>query len=546
MCYNRALQKITTKESRQMFKANHKHLQADLFGYENLLSDSMRQKLLESAEYSFYKLVFCNIHEDDFACLYSEIESRPNAPVNCLVAALLLADRRNWSREELMRRIQFDLLSKTALGLHNLDEAPFTERTLFYFQDRINDHFARTGINLLEQTFDRLTKKQMKDLKIKADIQRTDSFQAGSNIRVYTRLRLLVEMIIRIHRILSEDDRKQQAVLFEPYVTKTSGKYVYSVAPGDLSREMEAIGLAYHRIATEIRPRYTEYELFETFDRVYAEQFMVINDAIVVRPNADMTSDSLQSPDDEDATYREKGKTEHRGQVVNIVETANPDNEFQLITDVAVAPNNMDDSRVLNERLSGLKEKTPDLNELHTDGAYPSQDNDNLCGELGITMVQTGIKGPKSDDVELTIDRNDQKEYIVSCPQQTVVAEQTPSRHKACFDAAKCAVCPLAKTCRHASGRYYFTDEDYLRKQRQAAIKNIPKERRTLRANVEATVYECKRGMNNGKLKVRGHFKTALYSFGRAIMVNFGRIYRYLMKKAGNSVQPGRLSPVPG
>lgn len=528
-----------------MFKPNTSHSQSSLFGYQSLMSDTMRQELQESVEYGFYQMVFCSIREEDFACLYSDVESRPNSAVNCLVSATLLASRRNWSYSELLRRIRFDLLTKTALGLQELDEMPFTEKTLFNFQNRINDHFAKTGINLLERLFDSLTQKQLKELKIKADIQRTDSFQAGSNIRVFTRLQLLVEMIIRIYRILSEDEKRQYADLFGPYVAKTSGKYVYSVAPGDLPREMEAVGLAYHRIATEVRPRYADQEIFAIFDRVYAEQFMVINDVIEIRPNADMTSDSLQSPDDEDATYRRKGTTDNRGHVVNIIETANPENKLQLIVDVAVEANNIDDGRILNERLAELKEKTPDLKEMHGDGAYGSEDNDNLCRELEITMIQTGIKGAKPSGVELRIDQNEQQEYTVSCPHQTVKAEQTSTRYKACFDASLCAACPLASSCKHSNKRYYFTDEDYQRKQRQGAIWRLPPERRTIRANVEATVRECKRGMNNGKLKVRGHFKTAVYSFTRAIVVNFGRIVRYLKKMAEDLVPKGKLEPVP-
>lgn len=30
------------------------------------------------------------MQEEDFACLYSEIDSRPNVPVNCIVSAILL------------------------------------------------------------------------------------------------------------------------------------------------------------------------------------------------------------------------------------------------------------------------------------------------------------------------------------------------------------------------------------------------------------------------------------------------------------------------
>jgi hypothetical protein len=43
----------------------------------------------------------------------------------------------------------------------------------------------------------------------------------------------------------------------------------------------------------------------------------------------------------------------------------------------------------MNDRIGPLKEKTPDLKELHTDGGYGSEDNDRKFEELGITHIQT-------------------------------------------------------------------------------------------------------------------------------------------------------------
>ncbi len=80
-------------------------------------------------------------------------------------------------------QIKFNLLVKTALDLKTIDEVPFTEATMFNFLTRINDHFVTTRENLLEKVFDALTDGQIKELKIKTDIQRTDSFQEASNIR---------------------------------------------------------------------------------------------------------------------------------------------------------------------------------------------------------------------------------------------------------------------------------------------------------------------------------------------------------------------------
>jgi hypothetical protein len=123
-----------------MFRKNHKHKQPGLFGFQNVIKESMYQEIMESEEYKFYDLIFCKIREEDFSCLYSERESRPNSPINSMVCSILLQYRNNWTFSELRKNIKFNLLTKTALGLGDLDEVPFSEATLFNFMKRLSDH----------------------------------------------------------------------------------------------------------------------------------------------------------------------------------------------------------------------------------------------------------------------------------------------------------------------------------------------------------------------------------------------------------------------
>jgi hypothetical protein len=81
---------------------------------------------------------------------------------------------------------------------------------------------------------------------------------------------------------------------------------------------------------------------------------------VTVKKNEELHSGILQSPDDIDATYRKKGKEDGWGQSVNVTETANPENELNLLTEIAVQSNKTDDSNIMNDRIEPLKEKTPD------------------------------------------------------------------------------------------------------------------------------------------------------------------------------------------
>ncbi len=67
----------------------------------------------------------------------------------------------------MLEQIDFNLLTRTALGLNKMDDTAFCEATFFNFQNRLLKHFTETGENLLEAVFDGLTKEQLKQLKIK-------------------------------------------------------------------------------------------------------------------------------------------------------------------------------------------------------------------------------------------------------------------------------------------------------------------------------------------------------------------------------------------
>ncbi len=524
----------------KMYKSNETHRQTHMFAFSLLLSAAMKEQLEQTPEAAFYQLIFCEIDESLFSVLYSGKTSRPNAPINVMIGALILKESKLWSYEEMFHDIAFDLRIRTALGLHDLVEVPFCSATIFNFQNRIMSHYIKTGEDLLEQVLDNLTAEQIERLGLKTSIQRGDSFLANSNIRSYSRLQLLVEVLLRLYRILSEADRATYHDLFAPYLKQSSGQYVYRLKQTDLTSRLETLAQTYHTLHQALAPTYQDVAIFQIFSRVYTEHFNVVEEKINVIPAKELSSSILQSPDDVDATYRDKDGDQSQGQTIHATETAHPDNPLQLITDIAVDTNNTDDSVILNKRLDPMMEKTPDLDELHTDAAYGSEDNDRKMEKLGITHIQTAIRGLVRE-VPLTITQTDKNAYQISCPHQTVPSQPTKTRFKACFNQSICQTCPLAKACStipQKQGRiHYFSHEDYLRSKRHQAILNIPVDRRKIRPNVEATVREFRRRMPDHKLKVRGKYKTRRFAVLMAIGINFGRIVRFQLGQGDHCAQ---------
>lgn len=521
-----------------MFKENTAHLQGNLLSFENDLSPQQKKQVAFKESEFFYQNVFCQINEEEFSVLFSDDYSRPNSPINSMVSSLILRERNCWTFEQLFKHLYFDLLLKKSLGLSEINDIPFCYATIFNFQKRLLEYYESTGVNLIENIFKKLSKSELKKLKLSTSIQRTDSTLISSNIRKYGRLQLLIETLIRLDKILTEEDKLFVSDELGNYTKQKSMNYIYSLSSKDLPHEFNKLGELYYKLYTclKVNNQYESAINFKIFERVYNEQFRKSEDKIILIPNKELGGGILQSPDDLDATYRKKGDEESRGYKINAVETADPDNEIQLITDIAVVKNNVDDSTILSDRLESIKETTPDLKEFHTDGGYGNENNDNTFKELGINHIQTAIKGREAS-IEITIEQPDGGVgyYIVKCPYQEVKSQKTRKRYKAVFNKELCDKCPLCKECniykKHKS-TYYFKQKDYLLNKRRRSLYSIPEERRKLRNNVEATMHEFKCKTNHkGKLKVRGIFKTMLFAFNTAISINLGRIFRYMYEK---------------
>jgi hypothetical protein len=530
-----------------VFRPNQTHHQQDIFGIEVQLRPDLRKRLLASKEYAFYKEIFCRIPEALFAELYAEEPaSRPNAPVNLLVGAMILQHQNDWTFEELLDRVAFDLKVRAALGLWSLDQESFCRATLFNFQKRLRDHMVASGQDKFQAVFDRLTEDQLERFRLKGTIQRCDSTQIGSNIRDYTRIELLVEVVLRMWRVLGEAHQAEHAERFARFVeAKTSGLFLYRLSRSEIDATLEQLGQLYAWMAEALKADYGSTEIHRIVCRVFAEHFTRVEERIAVRPAKEIGSGSLQSPDDPEATYRNRDVESFRGFVLHVAETADPQDDLQLITDVAVAPNNVEDSRILGERLPEMHRKTPDLGELHTDGGYGSPANDQELAQRQILAVQTGIRGP-SARAPMRIEQDQAGLTHVRCAAGHVVpGASTAKHHKAEFTAAHCAGCPFAAVCQaqprgHGGRTFYFTEEELLKRLRHYRIETLPKERRTLRANVEATIKQFKAPCRNGNLRTRGLGGVRRYAFLRAIGVNFGRIYRHLRR-----LSSGPEAPVP-
>jgi hypothetical protein len=528
-----------------MFRANDGHLQMPLLSSLSALPKKVLQRLKDSWAGTFYREIFVRIPEFIFAVLYSDEPSRPNIPVNVLVGLEMLKAGHGWSDMELYDHYCFDAQVRYAVGQRDLSEGYFHLRTLYNFRQRVAKHRQETGENLIEVAFEQITDEQIEAYQLKTDHQRVDSTMIASNIREMTRLQLLVEVLQRVHRMLDETDRERYEETFEPFTKGSSGQYTYRLKGEDLPDQLQCIGEFMERLVEELAPRYGEEAAYQVLRRVFEEHFVVEETALRAKEGRELSASSLQSPDDWEATYREKRGEGHVGYVANVAETCNPENDFQLIVKVQTESNNTDDAAMLDEALPELKERTG-VEKIYTDGGYNSPAVDDTMREQEVEQIQTAIRGRKPSEEKLSMDdfewetTADGKPQEITCPngqQVAVTPGRKKHRYRAAFDADDCENCPCLEQCRTQPLKR--TPERVLRCSQQEVNVALRRQRsaearasgRNPRAAVEATMRSLKHPFGNGKVPVRGKPRVSMVMVESAAMSNLRRIHRHLVRQ---------------
>ena len=526
-----------------MFRKNDQHLQWPLFSSIDSLPKKQQARLEASWAGTFDHELFCWINEEPFAVLYSDDEaSRPNIPVNLLVGFETLKAGFGWSDEEAFDHFCFDVQVRYAVGHRDLSEGHFDLRTVYNFRYRVAKHMQETGENLIDQAFEQVADEQVAAFNLKTNKLRMDSTLIASNIRQTTRLQLLVEVLQRVHRMLDEGDQQRYADDFAAYLKGSSGQYIYSIEREEYAEHLQRAGELMHKLVTELQAKYADEPAYQVLERVFKEHFVIDESTLRAKKGEELSADSLQSPDDWEATYRRKRGQDHIGYVTNVTETCHSENPFQLIVKVQTESNDTDDAAMLAEALPSLKERTG-VNEMHTDGGYNSPEVDEAMQEQQVQQIQTAIRGRRPaeeklglEDLVWQVNVDDGQPENVTCPHgqhAEITTGRKEGRYRAAFDSSGCESCLLRDQCptdplkRRPENVLRFSQQDVnvaLRRQRCADERASE---RHLRPAVEATVRAIKHPFGNGKVPVRGKPRVGMLMIGTSAMNNVRQIHRY-------------------
>ena len=181
----------------------------------------------------------------------------------------------------------YNIQVRYALGYRQLGEGYFDLRTLYYFRERLARHLQEKGENLLEQAFEQVTDEQLQAFCLKRGKQRMDSTLLASNIRQMGRVQLLVTVMQRVWRMLSEADRQRYGELFAPYLQGHAGQYVYRLKKAELPEHLQRIGEAMGRLLTELEAAYGEQPTYHVLARVFAEHFRLEPEGLQVKEGSE-------------------------------------------------------------------------------------------------------------------------------------------------------------------------------------------------------------------------------------------------------------------
>lgn len=439
--------------------------------------------------------------------------------------------------------LSFDIRWQHALGI-TPEDAYLSRRSLVDFRSRLVT--IDPQMQMLRSVFDKVGEAAIEDLGISVKDQRVDSTLITSNIFTRGRVELFRKTLIQFLDWLSKENPDRLALL-NPSTRKwyekikeggwfgkvdkdkvkellaTLAQWLYEVIK--LFNEAKDVTVAEpYRLVARLFGEHCEAVYTEGSDEAKGEEDgNDIGDTatetveIKVRKKPESPGSSLQSPYDPDAGLSYKGP----GYLTHVTETCNNEST-EIITDYDVVPaGNTDlgkDAGVIDRLIQN--DKQPDV--LYEDGGYPTGQGLIDAEKKGTQIIAPMNGGALPKD---TIGRDrfsfDQETgRCTGCPAgheplrhaKRTTGKNHPATVHAYFDGDKCRACELRPQCivrkpnNGKKGNFHMEVEAHL----VARDRNLAAQREdgwwegySIRAGVEATMSELKRGHGLGKLRVR-------------------------------------------
>jgi len=560
----------------QMFRATEP-VENPTFDFDGYYQGVARLQLTSPTSWwnVFYRHIVSQIDEERFAVLFQD-GGRPNAPIRVLVGMMILKEFHGWSDAQLFEACNFSLIVRRALGCELHDPTPVAS-TYYLLKQKLAGYESQHGINAMSEEFEEVTRQQAEHFGVLASKLRMDSTLIGSNIASCTRLALVIGFLQVFYTSLSDASRRklrsEDLSELDKLCQRGSHQMTYHLDKSEQEAYLKKLGELLHRLVcvfdSSDSSHYSELKEFfaQQYERVPVETATApqvvlraqsaleterataleteratapeteratapeteratapeteratapeTETIITAKAGKDIKATSYQSPFDTEAAYREKNGTSVKGYSVNVTETCHEDG-LNLITGTIVKPATASDTEYFQDGVEQSERVTQSaVNQVSTDGAYHSPDNQKYAEKKGIEFYPSGMQGKHGRyDLEETSDTT-----ISVTDTQTGETQEVEQNAKGKY-----------KYTNAEGNTHYFTEEQVEKSQWRQKIEGIPKAIRNLRNNVEATIFQVKLYLRNNKTRYRGLYQTGLWAICRCFCINLVRIMNHLIK----------------
>jgi len=488
------------------------HKQYDMFNQFDQLGPKRLARLQTSWAHLFREEILHNLPAEKLFPLYSEMFGRRTKELYAMLGIMLLQQMEDLTDEETVDQFAFNL--KWHYALNVTDPSDFSSyvspRTLWAMRDIV----GRLGLD--QSLFENVTDALKKLFDLDPSKQRLDSIHIFSNMAHLGRVRLFVKTIRKFLVNLKRHHCELYQSLGEVaarYDERNDGRF--AVKPSESARTLQGVGndcftLVEHFKGQDAVVAMSSYQLLV---RLFNEQCVLetteSDTTVVIKPNKDVPSDSLQNPSDPDAGYcGHKGK----GYQLQVMETYSPDkSQPNLITHVKAEAAYESDIQALLPAVGDAARRELAPTELLADSLYGSDENVEKAKECGIDLVSPTM-GTQGKAISLADFVFTQTDEITMCPEGHKPQRIKTGKHGGKivhFDKALCDRCPRQSDCpvkrakRNATISY---DAKSLRLARRRVHENTEsfRELYRFRAGIEGTMSDLDRITGIKHLRVRG------------------------------------------
>jgi hypothetical protein len=510
------------------------------------LTDREKKALEHSWAKVFADDVFPAINEKPLAVLYSDKASRPNAPVNVIIGAMILKELFDLSDDDVVENLMLDPRYQYALHTMDFEEQPLSDKSLSRFRIRCYDYEQTHGIDLYHDCIKDLSASIAKMMKISGKIRRMDSLMVEANIRKLSRMELIytciAKLVTYLHKNGKDDLIGHMAHYYEP---DDFNRVIYHSKSTDADERMDVLLKDADILLERCGSSFDDVTEYQLFTRCLSDQTVAEDGKRRLKTKADdIGSGILQNPSDPDACYREKAGKVHRGYVANVEESV--DENGSVVSDYQFDRNTKSDSAMLKEHLSGM-EKQAEKTVIITDGAYSGEENRALAESRNVELVTTDLTGRDVDTVLGAFEFNEDGTKVLRCPAghepKSCSCNKQNGQCVISFDRSLCAACPFKEHCHpkiyKKVSRMVISKNTAARARLKAGMQTEEfRQYSRLRNGVETIPSILKNRYHVDRMPVRRKIRCKFFFGSKIGALNFKKLFRFRMNTGHYAQNP--------